>query len=108
MPCVVYDRILMAVLQYDTLSKYGRDATELLSATMNQKLVDALRQLSLGVFADAVTENAKLPESRLPECRKKFVRAVVACFKKEYFRNRVYKTLEEFWICMPRLDFPEV
>ena len=57
-------------------------------ATTDQKITSALRQLSLGVSADAVVDYVRLKESTNSECLKRFVYAVV-------------KALEEKWLSLP-------
>jgi hypothetical protein len=52
----------------DTVVKMG--------ASSLQKVVAALRQLSLGVGADAVDEYTRLGETTVLECMKEFTRSV--------------------------------
>jgi Plant transposon protein len=56
-------------------------------ASTDQKITAALRQLSLGVGADAVVEYVRLSESTISECLKRFCAGVVSEFKREYLRN---------------------
>jgi hypothetical protein len=63
------------------------DAVGVRGASTDQKLTAALRQLSLGVGADAVVEYVRLSESAISECLKRFCAGVVSEFKREYPRN---------------------
>lgn len=70
MSCSVFNRVKKSVLEGGPqLFRFGHDATDIPSATTDQNIIVALRQLSLGIGVDAVTEYIRLSDSRIPECR---------------------------------------
>ena len=64
-----------------------RDNAQRLGLSSLQKIIAALRMLAYGVTADFMDEYARIGESTAIESLKKFVKAVVDIFSKEYLRS---------------------
>jgi hypothetical protein len=64
-----------------------RNAVGRLGLSSFQKMIAAIRMLAYGTTADLCDEYVKIGESTAMECLKKFVKAVVSNFSKEYLRS---------------------
>jgi Plant transposon protein len=106
MPFAVYEELKKGVLQIDNYFSQRRDAIGAQGATTDQKLCSALRQLSLGVAADAVVEYVRLSESTNSECLKRFCRAVKMKFKAEYLRPPLEAEIVDIEGRYAELGFP--
>jgi hypothetical protein len=106
MPFAVYEELKKGVLQIDNYFSQRRDAIGAQGATTDQKLCSALRQLSLGVAADAVVEYIRLSESTNSECLKRFCRAVRMKFKAEYLRPPLHEEIVDIEGRYAELGFP--
>jgi hypothetical protein len=85
-PRSTYEVLRETVIQEDEYFCQRCDACGVAGLTTDQKLFCALRQLSLGIASDAVTEYARLSESTASNCLKRFCVAVVRGLRAEYLR----------------------
>jgi Plant transposon protein len=106
MPRDVYETIRAGVMEYDTCFVQKPDVTGLNGASTDQKIVAALRQMSLGVGGDAVVEYVKLSESTCNEALHRFAAATVAAFKPDYLRLPNMDELREIEDQYRSLGFP--
>lgn len=84
---VVYDRIISAVLGYDTYFRLAYHCTRLPFASTDQKITGSIRQYSLGIGADSVNEYIRLRDSVLHNCRIRFVKSLVAYFQEKCLKR---------------------
>jgi Plant transposon protein len=82
MPRSVFDKACVGVVRDSSYLRRGLkpDAVGKMGASPLQKVVAALRQLSLGVGADAVDEYTRLGETTALECIKESTRSVTRLF----------------------------
>lgn len=78
MPIQMYEQLRSEVMEHDAYFQPKKDATGLMGASTDQKLTSALRQLSLGISSDAVSEISGLKEYTNAECLKRFCMAIVS------------------------------
>jgi hypothetical protein len=76
------------------------------SASTDQKLWSAMRQLAYGIPADAVTEYGRFSESTNMECLKTFCRAVVELFESHWLRLPTVQDMSEIENHYRKLGFP--
>ena len=80
-------RIQSKVKTYEPYFIQKRDNAQRLGLSSLRKITDALRMLAYGVIADFRDEYVQIRESTAIESLKKFVKAVVDIFSKEYLRS---------------------
>ncbi|CDF36381.1 unnamed protein product [Chondrus crispus] len=102
----VYEEVRDAVLQADDYFVQSRDATGRLGATLDQKIMSALRQLTCGISADAVTEIVGLMESSNAVCLKRFCEAIVDTYDAEWLRSPDEHEIQEIEAAYKTLGFP--
>lgn len=106
MPRAVYSREQAGVLKVGDSFKKGRDCAGNPSATKDQKMAGALRQLSLGISADGLVQMLRTSESLLSECRQKFGAAVCCRFEIKYLRRLTADGARNIVKRHYKLDFP--
>ena len=79
--------IQSAVETYEPYFIQKRDNAQRLGLSSLQKITAALRMLAYGVTADFMDEYVRIGESTAMKSLKKFVKAVVDIFSKEYLRS---------------------
>lgn len=107
-PSSVYEMIRTGVLASDSYFKCNVDSVGIPGATPDQKITAALRQLPLGVSADAVVEYVRLGESTNLECMKCFVADVVDTFGDECLRPTTTEDLPAIGKRQSRLGIQDV
>ena len=80
-------RIQSKVEIYEPYFIHKRDNTQRLDLSSLQKITATLRVLAHGVATDLMDEYVRIGESTAIENLKKFVKAVVDIFSKEYLRS---------------------
>ncbi|KAL0006135.1 hypothetical protein SO802_013696 [Lithocarpus litseifolius] len=80
-------RIQSKVETYEPYFIQRRDNAQRLGLSSLQKITAALRMLAYGMAADCMDEYVRIGESTAIESLKKFVKAVVDIFSKEYLRS---------------------
>ena len=83
----IFLRIQSKVETYEPYFIQKRDNAQRLGLSSLQKIIAAFRMLAYGVTADFMDEYARIGESIAIESLKKFVKAVVDIFSKEYLRS---------------------
>jgi hypothetical protein len=83
----LFFRLQSALEAYDPYFIQKRNAAGTLGLSSLQKMTAALRILAYGVAADSTDEYVRIGESTAVESLKKFVKAVVNIFSKEYLRS---------------------
>ena len=79
-------RIQSKVETYEPFFIEKKDSAQRLGLSSLQKITVALRMLAYGVAADFMDEYVRIGKSTAIESLKKFVKAVVDIFSKEYLR----------------------
>jgi Plant transposon protein len=106
-PRDVYERIRdKLILWHDKYFVERVDCCGVGGASADQKLWAAVRQLSYGVPADAVSEYGRLAESTNAQCLKKFCAAVVELFEEQWLRFPTMDDIREIEIRYRKLRFP--
>ena len=80
-------RIQSKIETYEPYFIQKRDNAQRLGLSSLQKITTALRMLAYGVIADFMDEYVWIRESTTIKSLKKFVKAVVVIFSKEYLRS---------------------
>jgi Plant transposon protein len=106
MPRCVYEEIRTRILETDNFFQERSDALGMPGLSTDIKITAALRQLSLGVGADAVVEYCRVSESTASECLKRFCAAVSAALGKEYLRNPMAQELARIESEYAALGYP--
>jgi hypothetical protein len=83
----LFFRLQSALEAHDLYFIQKRNAVGMLGLSSLQKMTAALRMLAYGVAADSTNEYVRIGESIAIESLKKFVKAVVNIFSKEYLRS---------------------
>lgn len=77
MPRMVYNRMKKGVIEVEIFLQVYSDRFESISSTTDQKIVAALRQLSLEVSADCLVEMLRISEYLIHECRKRITSTII-------------------------------
>ncbi|XP_065623247.1 uncharacterized protein LOC136064850 [Quercus suber] len=99
-------RIQSAVETYEPYFIQRRDNAQRLGLSSLQKITAALRMLAYGVTADFMDEYVRIGESTAIESMKKFVKAVVDIFSKEYLRSPNNEDIARLLVNGERRGFP--
>ncbi|XP_023901087.1 uncharacterized protein LOC112012950 [Quercus suber] len=99
-------RIQSAVETYEPYFIQKRDNAQRLGLSSLQKITAALRMLAYGVAADFMDEYVRIGESTAIESMKKFVKAVVDIFSKEYLRSPNNEGIARLLVNGERRGFP--
>jgi hypothetical protein len=106
MPRLVYEIIREGMLPEDSYFEQKFDAAGAAGASTDQQVTAAMRQLSLGIGADAIVEYVKISESTAAESLKRFCRAVVSKFKAEFLNQPTEEDLRRVEKTYASLGFP--
>jgi Plant transposon protein len=108
MPRSVFHTIFAAVVEDNEYLRLGlkRDATGILGATPLQKVVAAIRQLSLGIGADAIDEYCRVSETVALKSMKQFVTSVTRIFGATYLREPTGDDLVRIERAFSEVGFP--
>jgi Plant transposon protein len=101
-----YEVLRETVIQEHEYSGQRYDACGVAGLTTDQELYCALRQLSLGIASDAVTEYAHVSESTASNCLKRFCVVVVRGLQAEYLRLPTMHEISEIESQYAALGFP--
>nr|XP_023916280.1 uncharacterized protein LOC112027863 [Quercus suber] len=101
-------RIQSAVETYEPYFIQKRDNAQKLGLSSLQKITAALRMLAYGVAADFMDEYVRIGESTAIESMKKFVKAVVDIFSKEYLRSPNNEDIARLLVNGERRGFPRM
>nr|XP_023889926.1 uncharacterized protein LOC112001981 [Quercus suber] len=99
-------RIQSAVETYEPYFIQKRDNSQRLGLSSLQKITVALRMLAYGVAADFMDEYVRIGESTAIESMKKFVKAVVDIFSKEYLRSPNNEDIARLLVNREKRGFP--
>ena len=101
-------RIQSKVKTYEPYFIQKRDNAQRLGLSSLRKITDALRMLAYGVIADFRDEYVQIRESIAIESLKKFVKAVVDIFSKEYLRFLNNEDIARLLLNGERRGFPRM
>ena len=102
----IFLRIQSKVETYEPYFIQKRDNARRLDLSSLQKIIAALRMLVYGVTANFMDEYARIGESTAIESLKKFVKAVVDIFSKEYLRSLNNEDIARLLFNGERRGFP--
>lgn len=83
----LFNRIVEGVEKQDSYFEQRQDARKVWGFTARQKCTAAIRQLAYGASPDSYDEYLQMAESTGMESLKRFCKAVIDYFGKEYLRN---------------------
>lgn len=106
LPRNVYERVRKGVLEVDPFFREGRDCVGYASSTTDQKIVAAMRQMSLGVPVDGLVEIMRISESLILESRRRFTTVIIAKFELEFLRRPLAEDARDILQRHAKLGFP--
>ncbi|KAL0002630.1 hypothetical protein SO802_016411 [Lithocarpus litseifolius] len=101
-------RIQSKVETYESYFIQKRDNAQKLGLSSLQKITAALRMLAYGVIADFMDEYVQIGESTAIKSLKKFIKAVVDIFSKEYLRSPNNEDIARLLANGERRGFPRM
>ncbi|XP_065631283.1 uncharacterized protein LOC112001981 [Quercus suber] len=101
-------RIQSVVETYEPYFIQKRDNAQRLGLSSLQKITAALRMLAYGVAADFMDEYVRIGESTAIESMKKFVKAVVDIFSKEYLMSPNNEDIARLLVNGEKRGFPRM
>jgi len=102
----VYEKIRNSICASNPFFTQRRDAALRHGATLDQKVVAALLQLSSGVAADQMVSYVRLHGSTVLPCLKEFARTVVHEFEEEYLPRPTPSEITRSRLTMLSFAFP--
>ncbi|XP_050281426.1 uncharacterized protein LOC126722315 [Quercus robur] len=101
-------RIQSKVEIYEPYFIHKRDNAQRLGLSSFQKITTALRMLAHGVTTDFMDEYVRIGEFTAIESLKKFVKAMVDIFSKEYLRSPNNEDIAKLLVNGERRGFPRM
>lgn len=106
MPKHLFEKVVQDLENHDTFFKQKRDATGKMGASCLQKCTSAIRQLALGICADATDEYCKVSESLARKSLLQFCKGICNLYSSQALRDPTEADIDDILAENEERGFP--